>query len=76
MRRYKMTIQEQVSVWQDVEIVIETEDSIEDIEKSLKDGSLLNKYETTEMVSTHIFYDTMDSLDYDYTNTDDLEDIT
>lgn len=72
MKQFNVTIQEKVTLWQDVNVVVEAE-SKEDILASIKRGDFLHTYEILEEESIDTLWDTMDHLEYDYFNTQDCD---
>jgi len=67
--KYIIPIQEQISVWQNIDIQIDTDDSIKEVYKHIKQGDLVPYYGIDEYCGTSIIYDTEKNLEYDYSNT-------
>lgn len=61
MNTYKIKIQEQISIWQDVYVTIEADDGLEAITK-LKQ----NKY--SDIQNGELYPETEDHIQYDYDN--------
>ncbi|MHA1170005.1 MAG: hypothetical protein ACTSRU_19425 [Candidatus Hodarchaeales archaeon] len=66
---YEITIQEQISVWQDLLVTIETDDDKETIMKNLKNGTFDKKYDFNDESVIDTFDETEDNIGYDYDNT-------
>ena len=67
--RYRIPIQEEVRVWQNIDIVIETDDDMETIYKRMKDGSFFSVYSAEESVVNDVMYETEETVDYNFEHT-------
>lgn len=76
IKKFKVTIQEKVSVWQDLHVIIEAENE-EEIMKHINEGDFISHYEWEDCESGEIFFETMENIDYDYerTNLNYIEEI-
>ena len=76
MKKYRLTIQEQVSIWQNVTMLVEAE-SKEDILKSMRNGNFISDFDYEE-VCQDTFWDTTENIEYDYghiLNENDIEEV-
>jgi hypothetical protein len=67
MSQFKITIREQISMWQDLHIWV-TANSEDELKKSLKDDSFLMEYEWDDVEGGEVYYETMDNLHYDFSD--------
>lgn len=77
MKTYQIPIQELIKVWQNCIVTIETDDSIEEVYKHIKNGDFMSHYDCDDIEALDIMFETCDTLDWDYSNTkmQDIEEI-
>lgn len=66
--KYRIPVQEEIRVWQSVDVYVETEDDIDTVYESLKNGDFVFNYQFDE-ISNEIMWETCESIQYDYSNT-------
>ena len=64
MKRFKLAFQEKISIWQNVDIIVEAE-SKEELMSSIANGALYENHKITEQY-TEPMWGTEKNLDYDY----------
>ena len=67
MKQFKVIVREKVSLWQDLHIWVTAENE-EELKKSLKDDSFLMEYEWDDVEGGEVYYETMDNIDYDFSD--------
>lgn len=77
MAQYRIPLQEEVRVWQDIEVIIDTEDDIDTIYQHIVAGDFISTYSFEDCTTVDTFWDTEETLDYSYENTskDDIEEV-
>ena len=77
IKRYKIPMQEQVKIWQHIDVTIETEDDIETVWKHIKEGDFILHYGFDECVTVDTMWETEEQIDvsYEYTEKEDIEEI-
>lgn len=75
--KYIIPIQQEIRVWTNTNIVIETDDTPEEILQHVKEGDLLYTYEVDEYGAQDFMWDTEEVLnvDYDFVELDDIEEL-
>ena len=76
MKKFRIPIQEEVRLWQHIDILIETDDNIETVWKHIKDGDLIFTYSYDE-VNREQMWETEENIQYsyEYTKLEDIEEI-
>ena len=75
--KYEVKIQEQVSIWRDLIVTIDTEDTKEQVMKNLEECKFKNVYSFEDECVDDTFYETEEVISYDYDNTtlDNIEEV-
>lgn len=75
--KYRIPLQEEVRVWQNVVIEIETDDTPEIIHQKMLDGDFTFHYEWTNIISEEMMLETCENIQYSYefTKLEDIEEV-
>ena len=66
MKCYKIPLQEEVRVWQDVTAVVYTEDNLDEVYKSIENGDFMFKYGFDDILHEEFLMETVENIQYSY----------
>ena len=67
--KYEIPVQEKISIWQDMKVLIETNDTPEQIEKHIRDGSFASKYSPVDYIEIEYMHETEETLEQSFEQT-------